>query len=217
MRGSLIDRRDFLKAAGTAFLSSLTPKALADTLASDAVFATAYQKRDGAYGAAIVSEAGKILYAVELPERGHDISFDPASGRSVVFARQPGTFAVVFDPAGRDPPRTIQSQPGRHFFGHGAFSPDGRLLFASENDFDNATGMVGIYDATDGFARIGEFPTDGVGPHELLLLDDGRTLAICNGGRRPPRKARAAAGSAPAVDPPHGRRRIRHRVVRLPA
>jgi uncharacterized protein len=182
VRGPLIDRRDFLKAAGTAFLSSLTPKALADTFASDTVFATAYQKRDGAYGAAILSEAGKILQAVELPERGHDIAFDPASGRSVVFARQPGTFAVVFDPAGRGAPLTIQSQPGRHFFGHGAFSPDGRLLFATENDFDNAAGMVGIYDATDSFARIGEFPAHGVGPHELLLLDDGRTLAICNGG-----------------------------------
>ena len=30
--------------------------------------------------------------------------------------------------------------------------------------------------------RVGEFPTHGVGPHELILLGDGRTLAICNGG-----------------------------------
>ncbi|MDQ2633985.1 MAG: DUF1513 domain-containing protein, partial [Pseudomonadota bacterium] len=28
----------------------------------------------------------------------------------------------------------------------------------------------------------GEFPTHGVGPHELLLLADGRTIAIANGG-----------------------------------
>ncbi len=62
------------------------------------------------------------------------------------------------------------------------FSPDGALLYATENDFDNAAGMVGIYDASDGFRRVGEFPTHGVGPHELLLLGDGRTLAIANGG-----------------------------------
>ena len=59
---SLIDRRDFLKAAGVTFLSSLAPSAFADTLAADAVFATAFRRRDGAYGAAILSEAGKILH-----------------------------------------------------------------------------------------------------------------------------------------------------------
>jgi hypothetical protein len=182
MRQRLIDRRDFLKAAGAGFLAALGPAARAATLGADAVFATAFQRRDGAYGAAILSEVGEILHMVDLPDRGHDITFDPVSSRSVVFARQPGTFAVVFDHAGKAPPVTIQSVAGRHFFGHGVFSPDGALLYATENDFDNAAGMVGIYDAKSGFGRIGEFPTHGVGPHELLLLDDGRTIAIANGG-----------------------------------
>ncbi len=181
-RASLVDRRDFLRAAGASFACALAPAALADTLAADAVFATAYQRRDGAYGAAILSEAGKILHTVALPERGHDIAHDPGSGRSVVFARQPGTFFVAFDHAGRTPPVTVQSIAGRHFFGHGVFSPDGALLYATENDFDAAAGVVGVYDVTGGFARIGEFPTYGVGPHELLLLGDGKTVAIANGG-----------------------------------
>ena len=130
----------------------------------------------------MLSEQGKLLHRIALPERGHDVTFDPVSRRSVVFARQPGTFAVVFDHTGATEPVTISSVEGRHFYGHGVFSPDGRLLYATENDFDNAAGMVGVYDATDGFARVGEFPTHGVGPHEILLLDDGRTLAIANGG-----------------------------------
>ena len=117
------------------------------------------------------------------------------------------------------------------------FSPDGKLLYATENDFDNAAGMIGIYDATDDFRRVGEFPTHGVGPHELLLMPDGRTLAIANGGiethpdfgraklniatmkpslvfidrvtRQPRRRTCAAAGAAPAVDPSYGHRRGR--------
>lgn len=182
MRTPLIDRRDFLKAAGAGFVAALAPTAWAATLAADAVFATAFVKRDGSYGAAVLSEAGKLLHAVDLPDRGHDVTFDPVSGRSVVFARQPGTFAMVFDHKGRAKPQTIASVTGRHFFGHGAFSPDGALLYATENDFDNAAGMIGVYDATDGFRRIGEFPTHGVGPHELLLLGDGRTIAVANGG-----------------------------------
>ncbi|TIM25915.1 MAG: DUF1513 domain-containing protein, partial [Mesorhizobium sp.] len=72
------------------------------TLSTDAVFATAFVKRDGGYGTAILSEAGKVLHAIDLPARGHDVTFDPVSKRSVVFARQPGTFAVVFDHTGRD-------------------------------------------------------------------------------------------------------------------
>ena len=182
MRTALIDRRDFLRAAGAGFAAAMAPRAWADTLAADAVFATAFVKRDGSFGAAVLSEAGKILHTVGLPDRGHDVTFDPVSKRSVVFARQPGTFAVVFDHRGRSQPQTIASVTGRHFFGHGTFSPDGTLLYATENDFDNAAGMIGVYDAKGGFRRIGEFPTHGVGPHELLLLGDGRTIAVANGG-----------------------------------
>lgn len=182
MRTPLIDRRDFLRAAGAGFVAAMAPSAWAKTLDADAIFATAFVKRDGSYGAAILSDSGKVLHAIDLPDRGHDVTFDPVSKRSVVFARQPGTFAVVFDHTGRDKPQTIASIAGRHFFGHGVFSGDGALLYATENDFDNAAGVVGIYDARAEFNRIGEFPTYGMGSHELLLLGDGRTLAIANGG-----------------------------------
>src|SRR5690606_35761180 len=176
MRTPLIDRRDFLKAAGAGFAAALARSAWAATLDTDAVVASALVKRDGRYGAGILSEAGKLLYSVTLPDRGHDVTFDPVSKRSVVFPRKPGTIAVVFDHAGRAEPLTIASVAGRHFYGHGVFSPDGAILYATENDFDVAAGMIGVYDAKGGFARVGEFPTHGVGPHELMLLDDGRTL-----------------------------------------
>ena len=58
-------------------------------------------KRDGAYGVGVLSEAGKLLFTSPLPDRGHDVTFDPTPRRSVVFARRPGTFAVVFDHAGK--------------------------------------------------------------------------------------------------------------------
>ncbi|TIX39081.1 MAG: DUF1513 domain-containing protein, partial [Mesorhizobium sp.] len=182
MRTPLIDRRDFLRAAGAGLVAAIAPSAWAKTLDAEAVFATAFVKRDGSHGAAVLSEAGKLLHTIDLPDRGHDVTFDPVSKRSVVFARQPGTFAVVFDHTGRDEPRTIASVAGRHFFGHGVFSADGALLYATENDFDNAAGVVGVYDAHAKFKRIGEFPTYGTGPHELLLLSDGRTIAVANGG-----------------------------------
>ncbi|MEO1693733.1 MAG: DUF1513 domain-containing protein, partial [Pseudomonadota bacterium] len=34
----------------------------------------------------------------------------------------------------------------------------------------------------DGFARIGEFATQGIGPHDIALMPDGQTLLVANGG-----------------------------------
>lgn len=178
----LFGRRELMKAACAGFVASLLPRQAAALDRADAVFATAFRRRDGGYGVAVLSESGEIIFSTPLPQRGHDVTFDPVSGRSVVFARQPGTFMVVFDHHGRSEPVTIASAQGRHFHGHGVFSPGGDLLYATENDFENAAGMIGVYAARDGYRRIGEFPTHGVGPHEMLLLADGTTLAVANGG-----------------------------------
>ena len=73
-------------------------------------------------------------------------------------------------------------KPERHFFGHGVFSADGRLLYTTENDYERAAGMIGVRDATDGYKQIGEFPAHGLEPHDIALLADGRTMVIANGG-----------------------------------
>ncbi|MDJ0932630.1 DUF1513 domain-containing protein [Breoghania sp.] len=100
----------------------------------------------------------------------------------MAFARRPGTFAVTFDVEGRRAPEFFSSPEDRHFYGHGAYSPDGKLLYATENDFDNGRGFIGVYDTTDGYRRIAEFASGGVGSHEVLLAPDGRTLIVANGG-----------------------------------
>jgi hypothetical protein len=175
-------RRAFLKAAGAGFMASLLPRRAEALERAELVFASSIRKREGGFGAALVNEAGTVISTVDLPERGHDITFSPVTGQGVVFARQPGTFAVIFDPQGNSAPRTLASMEGRHFFGHGAFSPDGKLLYATENDFDNARGVIGIYDVAGGYRRIGEFDTHGTGPHEMLLMPGGETLVVANGG-----------------------------------
>ncbi len=175
-------RRAFLKAAGAGFAASLLPERAMALEGAELLFATATQETPGRFGARVLTETGKLITNVDLPVRGHDVSYSAAAGRAVVFARRPGTFAVVFDPAGQAAPVTIASVEGRHFFGHGVFSPDGKLLYATENDFDNARGVIGIYDVAGGYKRIGEFQTFGQGPHEMILLPDGVTFAIANGG-----------------------------------
>ncbi len=127
---------------------------------------------------------GDARFSLPLPERGHAMAFHPVRHEMVVFARRPGRFAVVVDDEEGVALYRIDAEPGRHFYGHGAFSPDGRILFATENGYESGQGVIGLYDADDGYRRVGEYSSHGIGPHELILMPDGKTLAIANGGIR---------------------------------
>lgn len=174
------DKRTFLKAAGAGFLAGLLPRQAAALAKSELVLASACRMKDNNFAAVLVSERGEVISSIKLPDRGHDVTRCPVTGRMVVFAWRPGTFAVVFDDKGNGL-KTITSPEGRHFFGHGTFSPDGQLLYATENVFDTSDGMIGIYDATDGFRRIGEFFSGGIDPHEMMLVDKD-LFCVANGG-----------------------------------
>ncbi|WP_105428711.1 DUF1513 domain-containing protein [Neorhizobium sp. T6_25] len=181
-RGEAIDRRGFLKAAGITFTAALAPRSLMALERTDAVYASGFRAPDGSFGVATVSERGEIIDRVALPARTHGMAYSTATGRTVAFARRPGTFAMVFDPSRQTEPVMITSPEGRHFYGHGHFSPDGTRLYASENDFDGNRGMIGVYDARDKFRRIAEFDAHGIGTHDMTVSDDGKLLVIANGG-----------------------------------
>lgn len=181
-RGEAIDRRGFLKAAGITFTAALAPRSLMAFERTDAVYASGFKAPDGSFGVATVSERGEIIDRVALPARAHGMAYSTATGRTVAFARRPGTFAMVFDLSRQAEPIMITSPEGRHFYGHGHFSPDGARLYASENDFDGNRGMIGVYDARDEFRRIAEFDAHGIGTHDMTVSDDGKLLVIANGG-----------------------------------
>ncbi|HBF31963.1 DUF1513 domain-containing protein [Rhizobium sp.] len=180
VKGALMDRRHFLKAAGVTYLTALSSARAETLIRTDAVYASAFRAADGSFGAALLSEEGVVVSEVALPGRAHGLA--SSADKVVAFARRPGTFAFVFDRQNRANPIIINSPADRHFYGHGHFSPDGRILYASENDFDGNRGMIGLYDATDGFRRIGEFSAYGLGTHDMGVSDDGRLLIIANGG-----------------------------------
>lgn len=178
----IVDRRVLLAGAGAWLLQGLRPRAAAALAASQTLILAPARRADGSFAVLVLGERGDTIREIALPARAHDLAMHPATGRAVVFARRPGTFAVAFDMHGREEPQVFTARPDRHFFGHGAYSSDGKLLFATENDFDAGEGVIGVYDATGRYRRIGEFPTRGVGTHEAILMPDGRTLAIANGG-----------------------------------
>ena len=140
--------------------------------------------RTGRYLASVFDHSGRIRHDVPLPGRGHGFAADPATGTVVVFARRPGGWALALDPATGRVSDRLAAGPGRRFYGHGAFSPDGAFLYTSENRFEDGAGVIGVWEAGRGWRRVCEWPSHGVGPHEIRMSEQGTMLAVANGGIR---------------------------------
>ena len=181
------DRRQFLSVTAGAAAMALFGPARSQAVASRSGalgvhYIASCREGTDRYAAVAFTPEGKTGTRIALPARGHDIALRPGTSECVVFARRPGTFAIAFDAAGQLPPQSFAAHADRHFFGHGVFSADGRLLYSTENDFAGERGMIGVRDATDRYRQIGEFASGGIGPHDIALLSDGQTLVTANGG-----------------------------------
>ncbi|MCB4456437.1 DUF1513 domain-containing protein [Leisingera sp. McT4-56] len=174
----MTSRRGFL--AGL-FASALAPQASWATAGSPA-FLSAGKDASGAFLLAGLSETGGVLFRHPLPGRGHAAAAHPVRPEAVAFARRPGRFADVIDCRTGAALARLEPPEGHHFYGHGVFSPDGSRLFTTENDYENARGVIGFWDAADGYRRINAFSSGGIGPHDMLLRRGAPGLAVANGG-----------------------------------
>ncbi|WP_349369179.1 DUF1513 domain-containing protein [Salinarimonas sp.] len=176
-----IDRRSFLAGLGLAVGTAL---AGGSARAAAPVYVSCAQAADGTQRVCAFTGAGALLFSTALPERGHDVAARPGSRDLVVFARRPGDWMAVVDRESGAVRRVVLAVEGRHFYGHGAFSADGRLLYATENRIASGTGALGVYDCAAGYARIGEIASGGIGPHDLAFLPGAERIVVANGGIR---------------------------------
>ena len=126
--------------------------------------------------------SGTPRFDLTVPGRGHAFAVHPRRPEAVLFSRRPGRTALVIDLAGGRVLTTIEPARDRLFCGHGVYAGDGARLFATEEAGEEGRGVVGCYDPAQGYRRVGEFPSHGIGPHEMTVLSDGRTLVVANGG-----------------------------------
>ncbi|ATG42711.1 putative protein in bacteria [Phaeobacter piscinae] len=151
----------------------------------DPAYLAAGKSPDGRFLLAGLDHAGGILFRHPLPARGHAAAAHPTRPEAVAFARRPGQFADVIDCRTGAALARLTPPTGHHFYGHGVFSPDGRSLFTTENAFESGDGRIGIWDASDGYRRIGDHASGGIGPHDIRLRtrpDGQHDLVVANGG-----------------------------------
>ncbi|WNO10640.1 DUF1513 domain-containing protein [Teredinibacter sp. KSP-S5-2] len=121
-------------------------------------------------------------HSIKGPVRGHGVVQHPTQSQLVVMVgRRPSQISVVFNIAQPEIQNAFRCVSHRFFTGHGCFSDDGTLFFAAEENYENGEGVIGVYDGLS-FRYLTEFPSYGLGPHEIKLMPNGHTLVIANGG-----------------------------------
>ncbi|MBT9383091.1 DUF1513 domain-containing protein [Pseudooceanicola sp. CBS1P-1] len=170
-----------------AFMASLAASLAVPRLswadAGSPAYLAAAREPDGGYALFGLSATGQDLFRVPLPGRGHAGAAHPDRPEAVAFARRPGTFGLVIDCVSGQVDKVLQSPPGRHFMGHGTFLAGGDILVTPENEYETPSGVLGLWSRRQGYRRIGEIPTHGIGPHEVLQISEN-VLVVANGGIR---------------------------------
>jgi hypothetical protein len=177
-----LSRRSLLTVSAVLATGAVLPSPLRAAVPGGPEYVAAYGTDDGRFGFSIFDAQGNVRIDRPLPGRAHAGAFDSGRGHLAVFARRPGQFLHIIDVQSGDTLHEVRPVTGRRLCGHGQFTPDGSHLLATENDYEAARGVIGIYDRRNGYRRVGEIDTGGTGPHEMLLTDDGRTAVVANGG-----------------------------------
>ena len=181
---SKYSRRALLKLGLSALLplKAATTPAFSSDEADGELYICGARRSADMYVAVVFDENAKIQATVPIKARAHGAAAHSRTHRACLFGRRPGYFMNTFDIRTPENQLVISPVDGRHFYGHGAYSENGKLLYATENDFDRGRGVIGVYDATTGYQRIGEINAYGIGPHELIRVPGTSFLVVANGG-----------------------------------
>jgi hypothetical protein len=164
-----------------ALFAAAVPKPSWASVGSPTYLAAA-KEPDGSFAFFGLDDAGDDLFRVALPARAHAGCGHPTRPEAVLFARRPGAYALVIDCLTGATRAALTPPDGRQLNGHGVFLEGGAVLATSEQHSDTSDGVLGLWAADDGYRRLGEIPTGGIGPHDLRLMPDGRTMVVANGG-----------------------------------
>lgn len=178
-----INRRTFLgwAAAAPVLLHSRVTLAVVDNFPAQR-FASANHAADGLFYLNIFDGLGKEVAKHLLPSRAHQIVSHPTKPWVLAVARRPGTTIDIFDYQTGSLVARLNCSRGYHLYGHAQITIDGRYLLTTEKSPSHEDGRLVVRDIEQNFKIAKDHSTAGIGPHELRLFADQRTMVIANGG-----------------------------------
>lgn len=145
-------------------------------------FASASQGVDGQNYLHLLNGLGKQLLRHPLPCRAHQIISHPTQPWLFAVSRRPGTSIEMIDYQTGTLIQRVNCASGYHLYGHAEISLDGRYLLTTEKSRRHHNGRIVIRDINRNLEVVEEYSSAGIGPHELRLSSDQKTLVIANGG-----------------------------------
>lgn len=135
------------------------------------------------YWLAIVDiEKGRKVARIPTHFFPHGLAIHPNKPNIVVAFQKHGAGSCEIDLATQRVTRRIETIQGQQFYGHGAYSRDGRSFYCTETAVDRGyRGLLMVRDSAT-LKTLGEMPTGGKEPHDCMLINKGRTLVVTNGG-----------------------------------
>lgn len=182
MRSRLAGRRAFLRLNSLGALSFLTGCGREARWAPpDELWLSAGGKDEASYGVSVCSPDGEVR-SVATGARGHEVLPHPQRpGRVLLVGRRPGRQMFEVDLLEGRVSEVVDCQDGHHLCGHACFNEQGSLLYSTESNFERGEGRIVVRDALD-YRLVASFDSHGVGPHQVVFMPGGRSLAVANGG-----------------------------------
>ncbi len=144
-----------------------------------------YKRRESdsefVFALSVVDLTARRQDLVPLDFLAHGVAVDPNDRHRIVVCEKIGPGAALIDLQSLSVTGKLQTTDDRLFYGHCAFSSDGKLIYTTETYKASHDGAIVIRDAGS-LEIVGEFPSFGAAPHECLLIDDGKTMVVTNGG-----------------------------------
>lgn len=167
-----IDRRSFLALAG---MTALSPWLRAGN--RQRLWLGTAHGLDGRYYLAALDATGALRYRTALPGRAHGFAVDDnQQRRALVFARRPGRWAGLFDPAEGTLRAQLAPPAGRIFVGHGCWQGD--QCWVPLGDSDTSQARLGVWSASAG-DWVADRALPGIGAHQIVAHPaGGAALAV---------------------------------------
>lgn len=178
----MLTRRSFLamSALSGAVVSAPSWATLTKQHSGKKLYASAYSLNKKEHFFGLFNENGDIAWSTQLLDRAHAPVIHPSQSIVGIVARRPGFFMDFFDVSTHQKITRIEPSKDHHFYGHALFTSDGKRLITQENHYPTGQGKIFVRDWPSGQV-LHSFSSNGIGPHESVLLND-QVLVIANGG-----------------------------------